>query len=58
LSDNFSSVLKYQQQTNGSRAAGHAAQLIASAVAAALQDPEFIVRIRLVASTAGLDKDR
>jgi hypothetical protein len=45
LSDNFSSVLKSQQQTNGSRAAGHAAQLIASAVAAALQDPEFIVRI-------------
>jgi hypothetical protein len=45
LSDNFSSVLKSQQQTNGSRAAGHAAQLIASAVAAELQDPEFIVRI-------------
>jgi hypothetical protein len=45
LSDNYSSVLKSQQQPNGSRAAGHSAQLIASAVAAALQDPEFIVRI-------------
>jgi hypothetical protein len=43
LSDKFSSVLESQQQTIGSHAAGHGAQLIASAVAAALQDPEFIV---------------